>query len=280
MKIFRYFPLLSLFVLLCLPAQAQVLNRINRAAQNAAERAAEKAVTKKVEKEVTKAVDKGFEAAEKGVEAAGKGIEAANEKNEGKKISEPEPHTGPIIPASKDDTKFPFEHGSYVQVAYLLGVEVQQTVYFTRSGEWTAIEDKSEIKMFGTTVKQDKLLITKGEKHWDIDLAEKRGTYYEDGDHRIDQTNAALVAALEGKSQEGVEVIDLGQEVYLGYTCKKTQVKYPTLAMDIVCLSYGTLVLKSDGTIGPLKTSIRILSFDHSNPPAHKFEVPAGIQMN
>lgn len=275
MKNLRNILLFSLFVFLCTPAEAQVVNRINRAAQNAAQRAAEKAATKKAEEEATKAAEKGVQAAEKGIQAAAE----ANKNASTTTVSESVPYDGPVIAAPKDDTKFPFEHGSYVMISEALGIEAQQTVYFTRSGEWKAFEDKSEVKVFGITVKSDKMHIIKGNQHWNLDLAEKTGTYYE-SDVAQEDPNALLSAALGGDPEEGMEVIDLGQEVYLGYTCKKTQVKYPVLAMDMICLSYGTLPMKCDGMVGPIKTSTRIISIDLNNPPASKFEVPAGITID
>ena len=247
-------------------AQAQLVNRLNRSVQNAAENAAERAATrqaeKKVEEAVTKAIDKAFE---------------ANEKKETEVKAEPA-HTGPVKAAPKDAAKFPFEHGSYVQVAEALGIEMKTTVYFSRFGEWQAIEDKSEVRILGRTTKSDKLHITKGTKHWSLDLAAKTGSYFE-FDPSSDDPDAALRAALGGDPAEGMEVIELGQENYIGYACRKVQIKYPVLAMDVTCLCYGTLLMKSEGRMGPIKTYSRIISLDFSAPPASIFEVPAGIKI-
>jgi len=267
MKVFRNILILGILAMFCIPAQAQVLNRINRAAQNAAERAAERAVTKKVEQEVTNAVEKAFEAGER----------KEQEQKETPTVSkqEPAPYTGPMRGGAVEAAKFPFEKGSYVQVAEALGIEVSTTVYFTRFGEWTAVEDKSEIRMFGFSTKVDKLTITKGTTRWEIDLTEKTGTKYE-----IDlssEQDAVLRAAIDGSSTEGVEITELGQENYLGYACRKVHIKYPVFDMDVTCLSYGTLVMKTDGRIGPLKTSTRITSIDMNAPSASKFEVPADV---
>lgn len=261
------------FIMLCFPLQAQVVNRINRSVQNAAERAAERAVTKKAEKEVTKAIDKGFEAAEKGVQAAEKENQKAANNNQ---KTTPEPYTGPVKSAPKEDTKFPFEHGSYVEVIEAFGIEAQRSVFFSHFGEWMAIEDKSEIEMFGMKVKNNKLQITKGDKHWDLDFDSNTGTYYE-GNSQEDDSSAMITNALKGDIQEGLEIIDLGQEVYLGYTCKKTQVKYALQTIDLVCLSYGTLLMKSEGKAGPFNMATRIISLDLNAPPSSKFEVPAGF---
>ena len=274
MKMLRNIFILSIFTLLCLSAQGQILNRISRSVQNSAERTAERAATRRAEQEVNKAIEKGVGAAEQGIEQA-----AEANKNATTAISDPEPYNGPVIAAPKDETKFPFEQGSYVMVSEVLGIEAQQTVYFTRSGQWQAIEDKSEMKVFGMSVKVDKMHIIKGNEHWHLDLTEKTGSYFI-SDDATDDPNALIAAALGGDPESGMEVIDLGQEIYMGYTCKKTQVKYPALAMDMICLSYGTLPMKCDGMMGPIKTSTRIVSIDLNAPPASKFEVPAGIRMD
>ena len=267
-----FLTLMIIFVGLSTSAQAQILNRISNSAQRAAERAAERAVTKKVEQEVSTAVTKALEAPEK----------QAAEKSEPKTIviqSEPAPYTGPVREAPKNADKFPFEHGSYVQTAEVLGIEVNTTIYFARSGDWQAIEDKSEIRVFGIRTVNDKMHIIKGNQHWEIDMAEKTGNYYELSSNP-DDTDAAMKAALAGTPTEGVEITELGQENYIGFACRKVNIKYPALAMDMTCLTYGSLVLKSDGYVGPIKTATRITSIDLNAPPASKFEVPAGIQIN
>ena len=292
MKILRNLVVISIITLLCLPAQAQFGNRLNRAVQNAAERTAIRKAEEKTEQAVSNAIDKATEkgvqaaekGAEKGVQAAEKGIEKGVEAAEKASATQsdpqpqPDPYTGPMRGGAVDAAKFPFDHGSYVQIAQALGIEVSSTVYFARSGEWQAVEDKSEIKMFGFTTKVNKLQITKGTTRWDMDLTEKTGTQYEI-DLSSDDADAVLKAAVGGESTEGMEITELGQENYLGYPCRKVQVRYPALDMDVTCLSYGTLILKNDGRIGPLKTSTRIVSIDFSIPPASKFEVPAGVQI-
>ena len=270
MKAFRNILILGVLALWCIPVQAQVLNRINRSVQNAAQNAAERAATKKAEEEVTKAIEKAFEATEK----------SEAEKKEAAAKSAPEPYTGPMRGGVVDAVKFPFEHGSYIQAIEALGIEMTTTVYFTRSGEWQAIEDKSEIKFFGISTKVDKLHIIKGNQHWDLDLAEKTGTYYTI-DSTPEEADAVLKAALGGEPTEGMEITELGQENYLGYPCRKVHIKYPALDMDVTCLSYGTLIMKNEGRIGPIRTSVKILSVDTSAaPPASKFEVPAGIHVD
>ena len=272
MKIFRPLLILGVIALMCNTAQGQILNRINRSVQNAAQNAAEKAATKKaeekVEEAVTKAVEKGFEANEK-----------AEAQVKAKSESEAEPYTGPVREAPKDAAKFPFEHGSYVLLSEALGIEMKTTVYFSHSGEWQAIEDKSEIKFLGMSTKMDKLHIIKGNKHWDLDLAENTGSYYE-VESSSDDTDAVLQAALGGSPTEGMEITELGEENYIGYACRKVHVKYPILDMDVTCLSYGTLIMKNEGRVGPVKTSVRILSIDQNAPPASKFEVPSGIKID
>ncbi|MCL1974488.1 MAG: hypothetical protein FWG54_06715 [Bacteroidetes bacterium] len=286
MSIFRNLLIVSLLALWCMPVQAQFVNRLNNAIQNAAERAAIRKAEEKTEEAVNKAVDKatekGVEAAEKGAEAAAKGIEqgvAAAEKANNATPTEPDPYDGPILPAPKDADKFPFEHGTYVQVAEVMGIEVKLTTYFSRFGAWQAVEDKSEIKVFGFTTQNNKLQITKGTTHWDIDLNEKTGTKYE-LDPSSGSAEETLKQALEGNPSQDVEITELGQENYLGYACRKINVKYPALNMDVTCLCYGSLVLKSEGNMGPIKTSTRILSIDLNAPPASIFEVPAGVTIN
>ena len=64
------------------------------------------------------------------------------------------------------EKKIPFERGSYVQETNAMGMDLKQTVYFDRWGDWTTTEDKSEISMMGMTIKTHKLEIVKGKTHW------------------------------------------------------------------------------------------------------------------
>jgi ribosomal protein S27E len=177
-------------------------------------------------------------------------------------------------PAEK---KLPFERGSYVEKSSVMGIEMKKTVYFDRWGDWMATEDKSEMTIMGHIHKTDKLEIVKGSTHWNIDLIEKTGTSYE---LNIPMgMAAALGAAIGGKMMDGMEMKELGEEDYLGYKCKKTQIKYSQMNMDVTTLSYGNLTMKTEGTMGQSKISTKIVSIDLSAPPASKFEVPEGVKI-
>ena len=175
------------------------------------------------------------------------------------------------------EKKLPFERGSYVEVSNALGMEVKKTVYFDHWGDWTATEDKSEMTIMGYTSKTHKLEIVKGATHWDIDLIEKTGRTYE---LNIPAgMAAALGAALGGEMMKGMEITDLGEEDYLGYTCKKSKVKYTEMNMEVTTLSYGNLTMKMEGNMGGMNTSSYIASIDLSAPPASIFEIPEGIEI-
>ena len=177
-------------------------------------------------------------------------------------------------PAEK---KLPFERGSYVQETKTMGMEVTNTTYFDRWGDWTASENKQEMKIGGQTIKIHKRDIVKGNKHWNLDLIEKTGTTFE---LNLPPGMAAMMgAALGGAMMEGMEIKELGEEEYLGYKCKKTNVKHAESEMDITTLSYGNLQMKSDGKMGQMKISTRVVSIDLSAPPAAMFEIPADIKI-
>jgi len=177
-------------------------------------------------------------------------------------------------PANK---KLPFERGSYVEETNTMGIEMKKTVYFDKWGDWMATEDKSEITMMGYTHKTDKLEIVKGNTHWDIDRIEKSGRTYELSLPTGGMT-AAIGAVMGGKMMEGTEIKDMGEETYLGYKCKKTQVKYAQMDMVVTVLSYGNLTMKMDGTVGKTNISTKITSINlNTPPPASIFEVPADI---
>ena len=175
------------------------------------------------------------------------------------------------------DKKLPFERGSYVEVSKVMGMEVKKTVYFDRWGDWTASEDKSEMTIMGYTSKTHKLEIVKGKTHWDLDLIEKTGRTYEL--NLPDGMAAILGAALGGEMMKGVEIKELGEEDYLGYTCKKNQVKYTEMNMEVTTLSYGNLSMKTEGNMGGMNISTCITSIDLSAPPASIFEVPEDIEI-
>ena len=175
------------------------------------------------------------------------------------------------------ERKIPFKQGSYVQINKAMGMEIKTTVYFDNWGEWTATEDKSEMKMFGMTIKTDKIKIVKGNTHWEIDLIEKTGTQYE-GLELPAGVAAALGAAIGGQMQEGMEIEELGTERYLGYDCKKTRVRYKDMEMDIVTLTYGNMTMKMEGRMGGIEIVTFITDISEDAPPASKFEVPEGIE--
>jgi hypothetical protein len=160
----------------------------------------------------------------------------------------------------------------------MMGMEMKQTVYFDKWGDWMATEDKSEMEMFGIKTKTDKIEIVKGKTHWSIDLIEKTGTQYE-GISLPAGAAAALGVAVAGKMADGTEVEELGEETYLGYTCKKVRIKYKDMDMDVTCLNYGNLTMKMEGKMGRMDILNFVTDVSESAPPAAKFEVPAGIEI-
>jgi hypothetical protein len=176
------------------------------------------------------------------------------------------------------DKKLPFKQGSYVQTSKAMGFETKQTVYFDKWGDWTATENKSEMKIAGMEIKTDKIEIVKGKTHWDIDLIKKTGTQYE-GFELPAAAAAAIGAAFAGQMADGMEIEELGEEVYLGYTCKKTRTKYKDMDMDVTTLTYGKMTMKTEGNMGGLEILSFISDISESAPPASKFEVPAGIEI-
>jgi hypothetical protein len=202
----------------------------------------------------------------------------------GNKTKTGEATTGEAKPAATGDQKamtdkrLPFERGSYVEESNMMGMNVKKTVYFDKWGDWTASETKMEMTILGHTAKTDKLEIVKGTTHWDLDLVEKTGKTYESAVLPTGMA-AALGAAIGGKMTEGMEIKELGEEDYLGYQCKKTQVKYAQMAMDVTTLAYGNLTMKMEGKMGKSDISVKITSIDLSAPPASIFEVPADIQV-
>ena len=176
------------------------------------------------------------------------------------------------------DKKLPFERGSYVEETNMMGMELKKTVYFDHWGDWKATENKSEIAMMGYTHKTDNLEIVKGDMHWNLDLIKRTGTSFV-LNVPTGGMAAALAAAVGGKMAEGMEIKEMGEENYLGYKCKKTQVKYAQMQMDVTTLSYGNLTMKMEGTMGKSNISTKIVSIDLSAPDASIFEVPTDIKI-
>ena len=177
------------------------------------------------------------------------------------------------------EKKLPFEFGSYVEESNMMGMDLKKTVYFDKWGDWTATEDKSEIKMMGITIKTHKLEIVKGKTHWDLDLIEKTGTRYEVPTIPQNIAVSLAAAAVGGKMMEGMEMKELGEENYLGYNCKKTFMSYEAMNMEVTILNYGNLTMKMDGNMGGMDISTRITSIDLNKPVATIFEVPDDIEI-
>jgi len=177
------------------------------------------------------------------------------------------------------EKRLPFERGSYVQESNAMGMNIKQTIYFDKWGDWTATENKSEMEiMKGHTLITDELKIVKGSTHWDLDLAKKTGKTYE---HYVPVSSMAAMMSPSAKQlAEGAEVKDLGEENYLGYNCKKVHVKYPQMEMDATILSYGNLTMKMDGKMGKMDVSSKVSAIDLSAPPVSIFEVPSDIVMD
>jgi len=181
--------------------------------------------------------------------------------------------------SKKDETserKLPFKQGSYVQVTKVMGQEIKTTVYFDKWGEWTAIEDKSELEMFGMKIKNDKIKIVKGNTTWDIDLNEKKGTKYENPDVPVNTLEA--IAQSMGE-QENMEMEEIGTEKHLGFDCKKTRIRYKGEEAELIILTFGNLPMKIEGGMPGMKMEIAIVEINEKTPPASKFEVPEGIEI-
>ena len=116
------------------------------------------------------------------------------------------------------------------------------------------------------------------ELDWEIDMIERTGKTYEAADFSSGMA-AALGAAMGKQMAEGVEIKDLGEEEYLGYTCKKASVKYDKMEMEVATLTYGNLTMKMEGNMGKIDVSSKVTAIDLSAPPASIFEVPDDIKI-
>lgn len=169
--------------------------------------------------------------------------------------------------------KLPFEHGAYVEVSKVMGMEMTKTIYFDKWGEWTATEFKMEIMPgYGTHT----LDIIKGKTHWNIDFTSKTGEQYDDVEFSADM-DAVLGADMTNGMTNGMTMEEMGTEEHLGYKCKKVNVKHQALGMDITTLSYGNMTMKVIGKSNGVEMVTEVVSIDLSAPPASIFEVPAGI---
>jgi hypothetical protein len=182
--------------------------------------------------------------------------------------------TAEQVANSLSDKKLPFEHGSYVEVTKVMGMELKKTVYFDKWGDWTATEQKTEIIPGFAT---HNLEIVKGKTHWDIDCVEKTGTQYDAAEFSTGM--AALGVAMAGEMAKDMKMEELGTEDYLGYKCKKVHVSYTSMNMDVTTLSYENLTMKMSGTTMGMETFTEIISIDLSAPPASIFEVPEGVEI-
>jgi len=174
------------------------------------------------------------------------------------------------------DKKLPFERGSYVEEQEAMGIGMNRTVYFDKWGDWKATEEKSELSFGNYVHKTHKMEITKGNQHWQLDLIERTGTYYEMKVYDSGM-GAAIAAALSGKVTEGMEIKDLGEEVYLGYKCKKIKVIYPAMNMEGTMLTYENMNMQMDIKMGIMDVNSKVISIDLNAPPASVFEIPEDI---
>ncbi|MDR2584931.1 MAG: hypothetical protein LBC84_01730 [Prevotellaceae bacterium] len=261
----RSFITLLSIILTCTFAQAQFGSRLGNAVQNTAERTVIRQAEQKTQKAVDKTIDNALDPKSQN----------SNDPKKATKETPSKPEVAKAPPVAPD--VFPFEKGSYDMVTEVLGFETKLKIYFTQSGKWQAVENKSQIKFLGNTTKIDKLTITKGTEFWDLDLIEKTGIY-----RNLDSndTDMVLKNAFGGSVPDGMEITELGHEVYLGFPCRKVNVKYSSQSLDMTCLCYGTLALKMEGSVMGITTTTRVTSMDLSAPPASKFEVPKGVTIS
>jgi|GEM_PF-730692 len=176
--------------------------------------------------------------------------------------------------------QLPFERGSFVEESSALGLVTTKTTYFDKWGEWKAAKSVFAMKMMGIDQKTEKLNITKGKEHWDIDLNKKTGTYYQLEIPSGSGMDATVAAAMSGNIPKGMEYKDLGEENYLGYACKKVYVKYPAMDMEVTTLTYGNLPMKMEGRMGKMEISNKIISIDLTTAlPDSIFEIPEGVEI-
>jgi len=205
--------------------------------------------------------------------------------------------------------RMPFEHGTYVQVLNIVGMDgntkMIQTVYFDRWGEWVAAENQSDTNT--DNFKIHKLTIIKGNIRWGIDLITKTGEMIEFPAEYIEslrKTNDFETALTYFKEMFGkeMELKEMGEEEYLGYICKKTYIKYPTTepksrkqkkkqtenaiaAMEITALTYGNgnFPMKTDMKLNiegvSMEMSLKTISINLDAPPASVFEVPDDVEI-
>ena len=286
----------------CTTAQGQLTRRLQDAATRAVERAATQQTENRVENAVNNAIDgalDGNQQQQQGQQQQQQGQQQGQQQQQQQGNQQQQQAGAPSNAGSANTAsntvsntsaqrftetpdnagkKFPFKHGSYVQVTKAMGMEVKTTVYFDNWGDWTATENKSEMRILGRTIKTDKIDIVKGNLHWDIDLVERTGTHYES----IALPNEAaepLAVALAGQIQEGMKIEELGEERYLSYICKKIRATHADMNMDVTALSFGNLPMKTEGKVMGMEVNNLIIEISESAPPASKFEVPAGIKI-
>jgi hypothetical protein len=296
MKKAKFISVTLALALICSTAHSQVGRRLGDAAGRAAERAATKQTERRTEDAVNKAIDNTLDGNKnQQKQQQDKASENSGSENQQKQQQSPpsnaeSTNTAPSpaadnTPAKRfSDTpdnsgkKYPFKHGSYVQITKAMGMEIKHTVYFDNWGDWSATENKSEMRMLGRTIKTDKIEIVKGNLHWDIDLIERTGTHYQ-AIELPEEAMEPVAAAMAGQIQEGTEIEELGEERYLGYICKKVRIKNKDMNMDVTSLNYGNLPMKMEGKVMGMEVYNVITELSESAPPKSKFEVPAGIKI-
>ena len=203
--------------------------------------------------------------------------------------------------------RMPFEHGTYEQVINVVGkgngeevvMKITQTVYFAHWGDWVATEFLMEISELEDA---HHLLIFKEKTYLEIDLIEKTGRMREftidELDKAINLGSILIAPYLKKLFGEAMEIKKEMSEEYLGYTCKKTHVKYVPIKQknrkqkkkqaenaEITALTYdnGNFPMKTDMKLNiegvSMEMSSKITSINLDAPPASVFEVPDDVEI-
>ncbi len=175
-----------------------------------------------------------------------------------------------VVTENTQQKLFPIERGIIHQKATAMGIDINPVIYFDKWGLWQASYTTMDMGIVNITTIQ----LTKDRDQWSITLNkdEKKGTHSQLG---YSPANAAGVDLneLTKEIMERHHIESLGEEKFLGYTCKKYRMKRSdgTVRMDL--LAYGNILMKVTGGM----MDFEVTKIEDTTPPADKFEIPEGV---
>lgn len=184
--------------------------------------------------------------------------------------------------SSVEGKKYEIKAGTFTYTMTLPGFGPVDTVtYFDDFGAKECTESKSELSMFGQTIKQHSRTVIKDGYSYTLDMIQKTGTKTKldammSGDMKLG------FAAMANSMKDSVEIKELGTEEFLGKECRKVQMKLKDGSSNGTYWLWKNISLKMESQDPESKQKFVFAASkveELANVAADMFEIPADFKI-